>query len=1082
MGIRHTWVAAVAMAATACGGGSGDGLDTSGRPLDESVSVAPTANAADFATLQANVFTPICTVCHAGGSAPVGLKLDAANAYAMLVGVNSVEVPELLRVAPGDPDNSYLVQKLEGTAAVGGQMPLGGPPLDTATIQSVRQWIAAGAQAIDSSVPPATPPTVMSVTPANGTVINDVLTVVTAVFSQAMDPGLVSDLTVTLTASGGDGTFSDGNEVVITPASIDVVNTQSIRMDLADVSLADDVYEARLVGTGATSLADSGGLLLDGNNDGTPGGDFTWRFTISLVSDAPQATWRWIQDNVFTPVCTQCHIDSGIASFMLLDEANSFIATVNVPSTEVPGINRIAPGDPDNSYLVQKLIGTAAVGAQMPLGQPPLDADTIAAIRDWITAGAPLQPGDPMPATDVEPPAININAVPASVSGIIEINFSATDNVGVAAVRFYVDGLLVATSDTAPFTINWNTSDIPDGPHVLSAEAEDASGNIGISPFIEVIVDNAAGDVASPQVAILPPPNPASGTVTVSVQASDNVAVSSVELLVDGVMLGIRTLPPYQFQWDTTAYTDGLHALDARATDSSGNVGMAMTLSVTVDNTLPPDTTPPVVAIITPASPLTGVVSFEADASDDTAVAAVSFYVADVLIASVAAAPYVVNWDSTTVADGTYLLRAEALDGAGNIANSDVVSITVQNLAGPQPTWRWIQGNIFTPQCISCHRSGGIADFLWLDEASSYDQLVNSPTTEGGPPFRVQPGNPDNSSLVQRLEGTLTPQMPLGGAPLPAAEIQAVRQWILDGALAEVPPDTSAPAITLVSPGNVVSGFITITADATDDTAVATVRLFIGGQLFGSDATAPYQFLWDTNTVSDGAYELQAEADDTAGNTAVSEPILVLVDNNLPTDNEPPVVSVQPAAGALSGTVPIAIEATDNVGVTLVSLTANGGIVGTTSVAPYIVEWDTLSVANGDYELLATATDAAGNSAMSIPVNVTVANTIPLVSLSLELPPVVARGDDFSVAAIIGNTGAASPSLTATLTFSPPGSLRFEEGNPSQTIGVLQPMGESVVSWLMRADEQGTALVTVTVTDLAGDIDIALTTPVSITD
>jgi hypothetical protein len=54
-------------------------------------------------------------------------------------------VPTVLRVAPGDADASYLVQKLEGTAAVGGQMPVGSPPLDQATIDIVRAWIDSGA-------------------------------------------------------------------------------------------------------------------------------------------------------------------------------------------------------------------------------------------------------------------------------------------------------------------------------------------------------------------------------------------------------------------------------------------------------------------------------------------------------------------------------------------------------------------------------------------------------------------------------------------------------------------------------------------------------------------------------------------------------------------------------------------------------------------------------------------------------------------------------------------------------------------------------------------------------------------------
>jgi hypothetical protein len=133
--------------------GNGAGLDANGRPATPGAGGTPLT--ADFASIQENVFTPICTVCHAGGAAPQGLRLDSANSYALLVGVPSTEVPSLLRVKPGDPDASYLVQKLEGHAAVGAQMPFGGPPLPAETIAVIRQWIAAGAARAAGSAPSA---------------------------------------------------------------------------------------------------------------------------------------------------------------------------------------------------------------------------------------------------------------------------------------------------------------------------------------------------------------------------------------------------------------------------------------------------------------------------------------------------------------------------------------------------------------------------------------------------------------------------------------------------------------------------------------------------------------------------------------------------------------------------------------------------------------------------------------------------------------------------------------------------------------------------------------------------------------
>ncbi len=140
--MRRLSILFCAFLVVACSAGSGEGLDANGRPIGE----APDpGNEPTLANIQARVFTPICTQCHVGAAAPQGLRLDSANAFNNLVGVPSIEVSGLLRVDPFNPDDSYLVQKIEGTAAVGGQMPLGGPPLPDADIMLIRQWVLEGA-------------------------------------------------------------------------------------------------------------------------------------------------------------------------------------------------------------------------------------------------------------------------------------------------------------------------------------------------------------------------------------------------------------------------------------------------------------------------------------------------------------------------------------------------------------------------------------------------------------------------------------------------------------------------------------------------------------------------------------------------------------------------------------------------------------------------------------------------------------------------------------------------------------------------------------------------------------------------
>ena len=109
----------------------------------------PTQGNATLDDIQAAVFTPLCAGCHNGngGTLPGIMDLSSANAsFASLVGVPSIQVPALERVAANDPDNSYLIQKLEDDPpAAGSRMPQGGPPLDQSVIDDIRGWIAGGA-------------------------------------------------------------------------------------------------------------------------------------------------------------------------------------------------------------------------------------------------------------------------------------------------------------------------------------------------------------------------------------------------------------------------------------------------------------------------------------------------------------------------------------------------------------------------------------------------------------------------------------------------------------------------------------------------------------------------------------------------------------------------------------------------------------------------------------------------------------------------------------------------------------------------------------------------------------------------
>ena len=89
-----------------------------------------------------------CTNCHtdAGRNPTGGMNLRSGVAFTSLVGVGSTGKPGAIRVIPGDPDNSYIIHKLEGRAGiVGTRMPRGNTLLTEGQVLVIRRWISIGA-------------------------------------------------------------------------------------------------------------------------------------------------------------------------------------------------------------------------------------------------------------------------------------------------------------------------------------------------------------------------------------------------------------------------------------------------------------------------------------------------------------------------------------------------------------------------------------------------------------------------------------------------------------------------------------------------------------------------------------------------------------------------------------------------------------------------------------------------------------------------------------------------------------------------------------------------------------------------
>jgi hypothetical protein len=240
--------------------GNGDGLNQNGMPImGGSPGTGPITP--DLQSIEDNVFTPICSKCHIGASAPEGLQLDAAHAYNALVGVPSVEEPNFQRVNPGNPDESYMVLKIEGAPGIeGGQMPLGETPLPQATIDAIREWITNGAPNVPAAAAVEDFAVQDTVPGDKSTVMAPVSRIVVA-FNHDVDASLVNDTTITVERMGdadvdpeAAATAEGGARLAIT--GVLASHNAAVLLVTPRTALRAGVYRLMVRGTGGGALAD----------------------------------------------------------------------------------------------------------------------------------------------------------------------------------------------------------------------------------------------------------------------------------------------------------------------------------------------------------------------------------------------------------------------------------------------------------------------------------------------------------------------------------------------------------------------------------------------------------------------------------------------------------------------------------------------------------------------------------------------------------------------------------------------------------------------------------------------------------
>ena len=142
----------------------------------------------------------------------------------------------------------------------------------------------------------------------------------------------------------------------------------------------------------------------------------------------------------------------------------------------------------------------------------------------------------------------------STVYGTVNITTSTTGSID--EVRFYIDDSLKYTDTTSPYSWNWDTTTYLEGDHIIRVEGY-VSGIFKDIDIVPVTVDN----IFEYYVTITNPTNGSEVSGTVTCTADSNC--TSVRWYIDGTYMAEDTTVPFQYNWDTTAYSDGDHSVKA---------------------------------------------------------------------------------------------------------------------------------------------------------------------------------------------------------------------------------------------------------------------------------------------------------------------------------------------------------------------------------------------------------------------------------------------------------------------------------------------------------------------------------------
>ena len=578
----------------------------------------------------------------------------------------------------------------------------------------------------------------------------------------------------------------------------------------------------------------------------------------------------------------------------------------------------------------------------------------------------------------------------SSVSGNTSLQVIAIDNEEVDTVYFMIKSQSDTKYRNVDSTTNvsndiwqgrWNTQNsewIENENYFITFKAVDLVGNSYIAAPVIVKLDNQ--DDESPIGYIKNPitGQTVNGLVSIEVEATDNKAIQYVSIFINNEIKITHLSEPFNYNWNTELEPDDLvYSIYAVIVDVDNNRTTIPPISVTVNNQLPIDVTPPTGALTSPpaGSTVYGNASIQVTAADDQLVDYIEFYIDGNLDGTYdcsgpsCSASY--DWNTTTESEGEHVVQVILVDGWNNSTVLTPISVIVDNIDQDDihPTavitepasGQTISGNVLVETLVT--------DNLEIDKVEFYINSQIVYTDSIAPDYNYL-WNTDSLPDDENYVISIIAYDEVGNdGPSTAITVH------LDNY------DNINPSGLIMYPyaGQIISGQQTISVLAEDNFGIDSVDFFINSVLVYSDFEEPYEYDWNTEfEFEDANHIIGSIITDLAGNQFEIPSISVFV-NNIPNDNVPPTISISnPVSGqTVSGSINFTVNVDDNVGIAQVEFFIDGYSLGVVTEEPYSYLWDTTSNigAHGDeHALSAIVIDTAGNTSFSQPILVIVAN------------------------------------------------------------------------------------------------------------